>query len=123
MGVLEPIGAEHGVELGGFILPTDAGFTYGEILIGGNSRIHALTNVPNGAVGAFHTHPKGISSFSYADASYVRGRNGTKIPLYAIGSGQVRVCETSGLSCNPALAGIIGGAAANNRYLQGRVVH
>ena len=100
LGVLDPISRTHGVELGGFISASGDGYTYGFPIVGTQDNLPGLVNVPSGALAGFHTHPTGQRYFSHNDIRWVKGKNGTGIPLYLSGKGQVRACEVSSFSCS-----------------------
>ena len=121
LGVLDPISQIHKVELGGFISASGDGFAYGTPIVGTQGSLPGLVNVPSGALAGFHTHPSGSRSFSLNDARWVNGKNGTGIPLYLSGKGQVRVCGVSSYSCSLTKARFFP-YDSNNPGLQGRVV-
>jgi proteasome lid subunit RPN8/RPN11 len=121
LGILDPISQRHKVELGGFISASEDGFTYGTPIVGTQSSLPGLVNVPSSALAGFHTHPSGSRFFSIADARWVNGTNGTKIPLYLSGNGQFRACDVSSSSCSPTKANFFP-YNSRNPGLQGRVV-
>jgi len=104
LSVLGPISETHQVELGGFISGANGRYSYGEIFVGTNTSLPALVNVPPDAAAGFHTHPGGTWYFSLNDTRWVNGRNGTGIPLYVWGGGQIRVCGVNSPVCHPGLA-------------------
>ncbi len=123
LDVLEDITARHQVELGGFIIESGDGFSYGRPRVGNRRTVPYLSETPRprGAVAGYHTHPSGSPVFGIPDARWVNDPDGTRLPLYVIGRGQVRVCGVGSPRCDAGVA-VQFPMDERNRGLQGRIV-
>jgi len=122
LSVIEPISVRHRVELGGYIFKSDGRFSYAYPHVGRNGSIDLnLVPEPDGAVAGYHSHPNGARYFSYGDVNWVNGTNGSEMPLYLIGRGQVRVCGVGSAFCDSHVARHFD-YSKHNRGLRGQIV-